>query len=72
MDEDETKGLTLRELVLELRVDIKTLSNDTNVRLLLLERAGFRLRGAWSAIIIGSSALAGAAGLTIGLINLYQ
>lgn len=67
--DNPTEGLTLRELVLEVRTDVKELRADADRRLTVLEANGFRVQGAWTTISVGAAVLMGSAGLVLGVIS---
>lgn len=68
------RGLSLRELVLDIRGDVKELRQEVkqeldghHVRINLLENHTLILRGAWMSIGVTASVVAGTAGLLIGI-----
>ena len=74
MTNDPDRGLTLRELVLEIREDVRGLRTETKVELATLdtrveklETSGLILRGAWMTLGVLISVVAGGAGLALGL-----
>lgn len=74
MTNDPDRGLTLRELVLEIRDDVRALRDDTRVslaqhdtRIEKLENSGLVLRGAWMTLGLMASIVAGGAGLVLGV-----
>jgi hypothetical protein len=72
--------LTMRDVVLEIRADVKDLKataasktdiEDHETRIRGLEQAGFRLSGAWSTVGVLGGVLAGIAGLALGLLSFF-
>ena len=72
--EDDGRGLSLRELVLEVRADVKSLHLETKGELVLmdarlssLESGNIALRGAWATLGIMAATISGATGLALGV-----
>lgn len=71
-------GLTLRELVLEIREDVKDIKDnyaekeeveELDKRVTVLESIGFRLSGAWTMLGILAATCVGIAGLVVATVS---
>jgi len=58
-------GLTVRDLVLEVRRDVKSIE----ARVKNLEESKFILRGVWSSITVGAVLVAGTASMILNIIS---
>lgn len=62
--DDQAPFLTVREMVVEIRQDVKELK----ARVGSLERDGFRLKGTATGVVVAVSCIAGVGGLILGLV----
>ena len=65
-DEIGRDVLTAMDVVLRLEAKVDVVLEDHEERLRTLEKAGFRLSGAWATVGIISATLSGTAGLAVG------
>jgi len=65
-EKDETTFMTVREMVVEIRKDVK----DVVQRVSALEGARFQLQGAWAAFCVAGAVIAGVSGLVLGAVAL--
>lgn len=71
---EDGRGLSLRELVLEVRADVKSLRLEMerdlvrmDARVSTLESSNIALRGAWATLGILAATVSGVVGLTLGV-----